>query len=161
MSVRRVIVAGALAACVWGWPLAPATAADEPPGPVGLELKVDRLGQARQADVVGSSASAMLFAPSDTAAIAVATDARTALRAAEAGALFLRPPVPARPPVSADLLFGPGSVLGGSGARVAPGEARGEAPAGVPPALLVLGALLVCGSALSSVVRERLEVAGE
>lgn len=172
MTARHVLAVGLLVAGLTVVPVAAAAGADETPGPVDLELKVDRLEHATQADVVGSEASSMLFAPRDTAALAAAADARAAARASDAGALFLGPAVPARPPVTAETLFGRVTAVGGGGtdgstsSRSATGGvvARGapdEALAGPPWGLGALGALLVSGSALSYVVRERLGVAGE
>lgn len=165
MTARHVLAVGLLVAGLTAVPVAAAAGADETPGPVDLELKVDRLEHATQADVVGSEASSMLFAPRDTVALAAAADARAAARASDAGALFLVPAVPARPPVTSEALFGPGTAAGGvvTGSTTGGGVARGapdEAPAGPPWGLGALGALLVSGSALSYVVRERLGVAG-
>ncbi|GEM_PF-5147542 len=169
MSARRVVALGVLVACLAAWPPARATADDGPPRPADPGPRVDRdeqteqteraaqAAQAEQADVAGFPAGAVLFAPGDTAAIAAAVASRAAVREAAVGTLFLRPAVPARPPVPTDLLFRPGSVPGGGPVRVAPDDPPGGARWASP----VIGVLLVTGSALSYGARERREDAGE
>jgi hypothetical protein len=143
----------------------------EPPGAPGLELKVDRLERAEQADVVGSESSAMLFAPEADRALAAAAGLRASVRAEQVSGLFLGPAVPLRLPRTPEALFGPGSSLvaspttrgaaatDGASVAVSPGSTArsGGAGPGTGTNAAGAGAALLADGLLTSVVREQKE----
>lgn len=153
MNRVRVLGAALAAALGVGVPAGASSAEDiEPPGVNDLRWQVERLERAEQADVVGSTASAMLFDPEQRAAVRTADEARLRSRRAVTARLFLGDDASYRTPVSTAHLFDAEAYARATTSRE-PGVADDEP--GWSPAPLAVVALLAGGAASSVVVRDR------
>lgn len=155
MRAARVLGVCAVAVGLVAGAAGAAVADPDGPGANDLQLEVQRLERATQADVVGAEASAMLFAPDDTAALAATDRADRRSRRSEARALFLAPLAPYREPASASGLFDAGA----SSDTATAARAAGDPDPGDPPATTAwpigLAALVAVGGGLSFVAQER------
>lgn len=155
MTGRRVglVLGAAFLGCVLP---AAATAADETPtpGPNDLTLQVQRLEKAAQTDAVGSSASAMLFAPQDTVSMVRARERAAAARAQATGALFGHA-VPVWTPMRSDALFLTDDTAS-TGTRSTTTDVDVLPERGVPLwAPIALGLVLLGGTAATALIRDR------
>lgn len=159
-AARGAAVGATVLALAVGGPATGASAGGgDQPGPVDLELKVERMESAQQADVVGAEGSAMLFDPEVAAAVEASAEAERREQQARTDALFREAGTALREPTSTTGLFEPGTVGGARAVRgeadVADAAAPGAAGTGSSAGPAALVALLVGGAGGSAALRGR------
>ncbi|HEY0186387.1 MAG TPA: hypothetical protein VGC67_02765 [Cellulomonas sp.] len=157
MRAPRVLTVAALALGLLAGAASPALADDgtgDGPGSNELDLQVERLDHATQADVVGDEANAMLFSPEDSRAIEAAQAAERARRQDTTRTLFAGQRTALVEPPSSGALFVE-HELSTTTTRAAGTDAQDDTGAGTPTvwALAGLALLLVTGIVLSTTVR--------
>lgn len=152
VRLLRAVAVGAVVVGLAGVSAVASADDRDAPGTNDLDLQVNRLEHAEQADVVGAEASSMLFVPEDAAAIAAAEDARRRARGAETDAFFLTSVAPYQGQGSTDGLFDAGTYQGVPTVRDAPDQDVAEQGSTVW-ALIGFGALLVVGGGASFILR--------